>query len=77
MWGRDPSLEHGSDLAEFTIRQNGGELQGLIEGRRCTGGFKIVESEIHSASIAGIEANAEAEKTVKTPAVTPAQSRAE
>jgi hypothetical protein len=33
------------DLPEFAIRQNGGELQGLIEGGRDAGGFKIVESE--------------------------------
>ena len=41
------------DLPEFTIRQNGGELQGLIEGGRCAGGFKIVEREIHQCSLTG------------------------
>jgi len=35
------------DLPEFIIRQNGGELQGLIEGRRKAGGFEIVECEGH------------------------------
>jgi len=35
------------DLSELVIRQNGGELQGLIEGRRKAGGFEIVKCEDH------------------------------
>jgi hypothetical protein len=35
------------DLPEFAIRQNGRELQGLIEGGRDAGGFEIVEGEFH------------------------------
>jgi hypothetical protein len=35
------------DLPECVIRQNGGELQGLIEDRRKAGGFEIVESKGH------------------------------
>jgi hypothetical protein len=35
------------NLPEFIIRQNGGELQGLIEGGRKTGSFEIVEGEVH------------------------------
>lgn len=37
------------DLPEFTVRQNGGKLQGLIEGGRGTGGFKVVERKSHVA----------------------------
>ena len=39
------------DLPEFIIRQNGGELQGLIEGRRKAGRFEIVECKGHGCSL--------------------------
>lgn len=49
---RDTAAQIGPfDLPELAIRQNGGELERLIEGRRCSGGFKIVESEILQRSL--------------------------
>jgi len=45
---RDPATQIDPlDLPEFVIRQNGGELQGLIEGGRKTGRFEIVEGKGH------------------------------
>ena len=53
MWRDTATQIDPLDLPEFAIRQNGGELQGLIEDGRCTGGFKIVECEIHQCSLPG------------------------
>ena len=47
MWC-DPAMQIDPlDLPEFVVRQNGGELQGLIEGGRKAGGFEIVEGKGH------------------------------
>jgi len=46
----DPATQiNPLDLPEFVVRQNGGKLQGLIEGRRKAGGFEIVKGKIHTA----------------------------
>jgi hypothetical protein len=37
------------DLPECVIRENGRELQGLIECGRDAGGLKVIENECHAA----------------------------
>jgi hypothetical protein len=39
------------DLHECVIRQNRGELQGLIEGGRKAGGLNVVEGKGHGCSL--------------------------
>ena len=40
------------DFPERVVRQNGRELQGLIEGGRDTGGFEVIKSKCHERSLA-------------------------
>lgn len=40
------------DFPEFAIRQDGRELQRLVEGGRNSGGLEIVEGEGHIGSLA-------------------------
>ena len=48
MWRDAATQINPLNFPEFSIRQNGGELQGLIEGGRDAGGFKVVKGEMHS-----------------------------
>jgi hypothetical protein len=50
---RDPAPQIDQlDLPECVIRQNGRELQGLVECGRNAGGFEIVKGEMHGGSLA-------------------------
>lgn len=47
LW-RDPAAQVDPlDLPECVIRQNGGEVQWLVEGGRDAGGFKIIKRKSH------------------------------
>ena len=49
MWCHAATQVHTLDLPELSVRKDGRELHGVIEGRRDAGGLEIKKCKLHDA----------------------------